>query len=35
MANEREYDVFLSYSMKDRAWVSEFAEALTEAGVRA
>jgi hypothetical protein len=35
MPEEREYDVFLSYSMKDKAWVSEFAEALSQAGLRA
>ncbi len=34
MADEREYDVFLSYSHKDRVWVAEFAEALSQAGVR-
>lgn len=35
MPEERDYDVFLSYSMKDRAWVSEFADVLSQAGVRA
>ncbi len=33
MSSSRKYDVFLSYSMKDREWVSEFANALREAGV--
>ncbi|MEQ8767901.1 MAG: toll/interleukin-1 receptor domain-containing protein [Planctomycetota bacterium] len=35
MPRDGGYDVFLSYSMKDRAWVSEFAQALRDAGVTA
>ena len=35
MAERHSYDVFLSYSMKDRDWVSAFAESLRGSGVRA
>ena len=35
MAEKRRYDVFLSYSHQDKAWVSEFVAALREAGVTA
>jgi hypothetical protein len=35
MTDERKYDVFLSYSAKDRQWVSQFQTALREAGLRA
>lgn len=35
MAEKRDYDIFLSYSSKDKAWVSEFTDALKEAGVKA
>ncbi len=34
MANTQ-YDVFLSYSSKDRPWVAEFTAALREAGAQA
>jgi hypothetical protein len=33
MADERPYDVFVSYASKDRKWVGEFVSALREAGV--
>ena len=33
MPEKRKYDVFLSHSAKDREWVAEFADALTDAGV--
>jgi hypothetical protein len=33
MNKEKRYDVFLSYSHKDRPWVLEFVSALREAGV--
>ena len=33
MSEKRDYDVFLSYSAKDRDWVSQFAVALEKAGV--
>jgi hypothetical protein len=32
---ESKYDVFISYSAKDRPWASEFADALKNEGVRA
>jgi len=35
MAEKQHYDVFLSYSFKDKPWVSEFASALRGAGVKA
>ena len=35
MAEKQRYDVFLSYSFKDKPWVSEFASALRDAGVKA
>jgi nucleoside 2-deoxyribosyltransferase len=35
MAEKQRYDVFLSYSSGDKPWVSEFASALREAGVKA
>jgi len=35
MAEKHGYDIFLAYSSKDKAWVSEFADALREAGVDA
>lgn len=35
MPEKPEYDVFLSYSHEDRAWASEFAAALREAGLKA
>jgi hypothetical protein len=35
MSNEDSYKVFLSYSAKDRPWVSEFASTLKEEGVAA
>ncbi len=34
MAEKQRYDVFLSYSFKDKPWVSEFASALRDAGVK-
>lgn len=34
MTEKRTYEVFLSYSSRDRAWVSEFAAALRDAGVK-
>nr|VFK22010.1 MAG: TIR domain-containing protein [Candidatus Kentron sp. LFY] len=33
--SEKHYDVFLSYSPKDRPWVSEFASVLKTGGVKA
>lgn len=33
MSEQQQYDVFLSHSFQDRAWVSEFVRALREAGV--
>jgi hypothetical protein len=33
--SEKHYDVFLSYSSKDKPWVSEFASALRAGGVKA
>lgn len=33
MVKQAEYDVFLSYSYKDRPWVAEFASALHDQGV--
>ena|SRR6266568_5699825 len=33
MPEQKEYDVFLSYSTKDSAWASEFADALSQAGL--
>jgi hypothetical protein len=33
MAEMKKYDVFLSYSHKDRPWVSQFVESLREAGL--
>jgi hypothetical protein len=33
MVKQADYDVFLSYSHKDRPWVAEFASALREEGV--
>jgi hypothetical protein len=35
MPDQRKYSVFLSYSAKDRQWVSQFQSALSEAGIRA
>jgi hypothetical protein len=35
MPEKQKYDVFLSYSMKDREWVAEFADTLSRAGVTA
>ena len=35
MPEEQPYSVFLSYSSTDKAWVSEFADALSQAGVHA
>ena len=35
MTKSDSYDVFLSYSFKDRDWVSAFAESLRSAGVKA
>ena len=35
MPEQQEYDVFLSYSTKDRAWASEFVAALSPAGLHA
>ena len=34
MSAKDKYDIFLSYSLKDQDWVSEFAAALKEAGLR-
>jgi hypothetical protein len=34
VSEKEKYDVFLSYSDEDRCWASEFAAALTDAGVR-
>ena len=34
MSATDKYDIFLSYSLKDQDWVSEFAAALKEAGLR-
>ena len=33
--SDKKYDVFLSYSFKDKQWVSEFVIALKKAGVKA
>lgn len=33
MSEKRKYDVFLSYSMEDRPWVTQFSSALRQAGV--
>jgi hypothetical protein len=33
MAEKQKYDVFLSYNMQDRSWVTEFSSALRSAGV--
>ncbi len=33
MSARRKYDVFISYSAEDREWVSQFVDALNEAGV--
>jgi hypothetical protein len=33
MAKQKKYDIFLSYSQKDRLWVSEFVSALRESGI--
>jgi TIR domain len=33
--SEKHYDVFLSYSFKDKTWVSEFASALRAGGIKA
>lgn len=35
MTEKKKYDVFLSYSFKDRAWVLRFVDALQGAGVTA
>ena len=35
MTEKRSYDIFLSYSSKDRPWVSEFVATLKESGVKA
>jgi len=35
MTERSNYDVFISYSLKDKPWVAEFASALKEAGVKA
>lgn len=35
MTEKKKYDVFLSYSFQDRPWVSQFVEALREAGLTA
>lgn len=35
MTENKQYDVFLSYSFKDRAWVSQFVEGLRAAGLTA
>jgi hypothetical protein len=34
VSEHHEYDVFLSYSIQDRAWVLEFSDALSEGGVK-
>jgi hypothetical protein len=34
MPKNTEHDIFLSYSFKDRPWVTEFVSALNEAGIR-
>jgi hypothetical protein len=34
MPKKRSYDMFISYSLKDRPWVSKFVAALRSAGVR-
>jgi len=33
MPKKTDYDIFLSYSNKDKLWVSEFVASLKEAGV--
>lgn len=35
MTEKRDYDIFLSYSSKDKPWVSEFVATLKGAGVKA
>ncbi len=35
MADEKKYDVFLSYSSKDREWVKQFVNAIQESGLTA
>lgn len=35
MAKSQSADIFLSYSFKDRPWVSEFVSALKDAGIKA
>ena len=35
MTSKSNYDVFISYSLKDKPWVAEFASALKDSGVRA
>jgi ABC-type branched-subunit amino acid transport system substrate-binding protein len=35
MPESEKYDVFISYSAKDRPWASEFVNALKEEGIRA
>ena len=34
MSKRSDYDIFLSYSNKDKPWVAEFVSALKEAGVK-
>jgi hypothetical protein len=34
MRDDREFDVFLSYSWKDAPWVDEFVDTLRQSGVR-
>jgi len=34
MPKKTDYDIFLSYSNKDKSWVSEFVSSLKEAGVK-
>jgi hypothetical protein len=34
MLKKTDYDIFLSYSNKDKSWVSEFVSSLKEAGVK-
>ena len=35
MTEKRDYDIFLSYSHKDKPWVSEFVATLKKAGIKA
>lgn len=34
MSKRTDYDIFLSYSNKDKSWVAEFVSALKEAGIK-